>query len=180
MGEPVKATVGNRCHTVGGDSLVKHWAGDHPPFAYEASPRHSCDRMRTIGNILWLILNGIWMALIWAFLGVLLSITIVLLPFGRQCFKLANFALWPFGRTAVPSPTAVAGGIIGNILWFIPGLFLAIAYAISGVLLCVTIIGIPFGIQSFKFVPLALFPFGKEIVRSKDLRDDIGVARSSD
>jgi len=113
------------------------------------------------------------------FLGVLLSITIVLLPFGRQCFKLAHFALWPFGRTAIPSPTAVAGGTIGNILWFIPGLFLAVGYAVSGVLLCVTIIGIPFGIQSFKFVPLALFPFGKEIVRDDDLRDDIGVARTS-
>ncbi len=63
--------------------------------------------MRTIGNILWLILNGFWMAIAWAFIGVLLSITIILLPFGRQCFKLANFALWPFGRTAVPSPTAL-------------------------------------------------------------------------
>ncbi len=64
-------------------------------------------------------------------------------------------------------------------MWFIPGVLLAVSYAISGVLLCITIIGIPFGIQSFKFVPLALFPFGKEIVKAKDLRDDIGVARSS-
>ena len=135
--------------------------------------------MRTIGNILWLILNGFWMAIAWAFLGVLLSITIILLPFGRQCFKLANFALWPFGRTAVPSPTAVTGSTIGNILWFIPGLFLALGYAISGVLLFLPIIGIPFGIQSFKFVPLALFPFGKEIVGARDLRDDIGIARAS-
>ena len=135
--------------------------------------------MRTIGNILWLILNGFWMAIAWAFIGVLLSITIILLPFGRQCFKLANFALWPFGRTAVPSPTALTGSTIGNILWFIPGLLLALSYAVSGVLLCITIIGIPFGIQSFKFVPLALFPFGKEIVRSKDLRDDIGAGRAT-
>jgi uncharacterized membrane protein YccF (DUF307 family) len=135
--------------------------------------------MRTIGNILWLILNGFWMALVWGFIGVLLSITIILLPFGRQCFKMANFALWPFGREAVASPTARRGGTIGNILWFIPGVFLAISYAFSGVALCMTIIGIPFGIQSFKFIPLALFPFGKEIVRSKDLRDDIGVARAS-
>jgi uncharacterized membrane protein YccF (DUF307 family) len=132
--------------------------------------------MRTIGNILWLILNGFWMAIAWALIGVLLSITIVLLPFGRQCFKLANFALWPFGRTVVPSPTAVAGGLIGNILWFIPGLFLAIGYAVSGVALCLTIIGIPFGIQSLKFVPLALFPFGKEIARIDDLRRSPGVA----
>ena len=137
------------------------------------------DLVRTIGNILWLILNGLWMAIVWVVIGVLLSITIILLPFGRQCFKLANFALWPFGRTAVPSPNAVTGSVIGNILWFIPGLFLALGYAVSGVLLCITIIGIPFGIQSFKFVPLALFPFGKEIVSAKDLRDDTGSARSS-
>ena len=137
------------------------------------------DLVRTIGNILWLILNGLWMAIVWVVIGVLLSITIILLPCGRQCFKLANFALWPFGRTAVPSPNAVTGSVIGNILWFIPGLFLALGYAVSGVLLCITIIGIPFGIQSFKFVPLALFPFGKEIVSAKDLRDDTGSARSS-
>lgn len=135
--------------------------------------------MRTIGNILWLVLNGIWMALGWVFIGVLLSITIVLLPFGRQCFKLAHFTLWPFGRTAVPSPGAVTGSAIGNILWLIPGLFLAAGYAISGLLLCVTIIGIPFGVQSFKFTSLALFPFGKEVVRSSDLRDDLAAARSS-
>ena len=120
--------------------------------------------MRTIGNILWLILNGFWMAIVWAFVGVLLSITIVLLPFGRQCFKLANFALWPFGRTAVKSPTAVTGSVIGNIFWFIPGLILAIGYAISGVLLCITIIGIPFGVASFKLAGLALTPFGKTVV----------------
>ena len=135
--------------------------------------------MRTVGNILWLILAGIWMALSWAFLGVLLSITVILLPFGRQCFKLADFTLWPFGRTAVPSPTAVTGSTLGNILWFIPGLLLAIGYAISGVLLCLTIIGIPVGIQSFKFVPLAMFPFGKEIVSAKDLRNEIGIAQAS-
>jgi uncharacterized membrane protein YccF (DUF307 family) len=135
--------------------------------------------MRTIGNILWLILNGLWMAVAWAIIGVLLSITIILLPFGRQCFKLANFALWPFGREAVPSPTAVTGGLIGNILWFIPGLFLALAYAASGIALCITIIGIPFGIQAFKFVPLALFPFGKEIVTSRELRNGPAVTRTA-
>ncbi len=134
--------------------------------------------MRTIGNILWLILNGFWMAIAWAFIGVLLSITIILLPFGRQCFKLANFAL-----AVRANRSAITDGAhrstIGNILWFIPGLLLALSYAVSGVLLCITIIGIPFGIQSFKFVPLALFPFGKEIVRSNDLRDDIGAGRAS-
>ena len=132
------------------------------------------EAMRVLGNVLWLVLNGLWMALSWVIVGLLLSVTIILLPFGRQCFKLANYALWPFGRTTVRSANAVTGGAIGNILWFIPGLFLAAGYAFSGILLCLTIIGIPFGIQSFKFVPLALFPFGKEIVRSDDLRDALG------
>ena len=86
-----------------------------------------------------------------------------------------SFALWPFGREAVPSPDAVTGDLIGNILWFTPGLFLALSYAVSGVLLCLTIIGI----QSFRFLPLAVFPFGMEIVGSNDLRDDIGVARTT-
>ena len=128
--------------------------------------------MRTIGNILWIVLNGFWMAIGWVLIGGLLAITIILLPFGRQCFKIAHFALWPFGRTAVPSPNALPGSTIGNILWFIPGVLLSIGYAISGILLCITIIGIPFGIQSFKFIPLALSPFGKEVVKSKDLRDE--------
>lgn len=135
--------------------------------------------MRTIGNILWLVLNGFWMAVGWVLIGALLAITIILLPFGRQCFKIANFALWPFGRTTVPSPNALPGSTIGNILWFIPGVLLSIGYAISGVLLCITIIGIPFGIQSFKFIPLALSPFGKEVVKAKDLRDERAAAQRS-
>lgn len=135
--------------------------------------------MRTVGNILWFILNGVWMAIGWAFVGVLLACTVVLLPFARQCFKIANFALWPFGRTTVPSPTALRGSTIGNILWFIPGVFLALGYAFSGVLLCITIIGVPFGIQSFKFIPLALSPFGKEIVAAKQLKADLAAGRSA-
>ena len=120
--------------------------------------------MRTIGNILWVVLCGLSSAIGWLFLAGLLAITIVGIPFARQCLKLANFTLWPFGRTAVPSATARRGGLLGNILWFIPGVLLAIGYAVSGVLLCITIIGIPFGIQAFKFIPLSLSPFGKEVV----------------
>jgi uncharacterized membrane protein YccF (DUF307 family) len=120
--------------------------------------------MRLIGNILWLVLGGLVMALGWLFWAALLAITIIGLPFARQCLKLANFSLWPFGRTAVDDPTATHLGIIGAILWFIPGLIMAIGYVISGALLCLTIIGIPFGIQSFKLAGLALAPFGKKIV----------------
>jgi uncharacterized membrane protein YccF (DUF307 family) len=124
--------------------------------------------MRTLGNILWLILGGLAMALGWLFWALLLAITIIGLPFARQCLKLANFALWPFGRTAVDDPSASHLGIVGAILWLIPGLIMAVGYVISGALLCLTIIGIPFGIQSFKLAGLALAPFGKKIVRLDD------------
>jgi uncharacterized membrane protein YccF (DUF307 family) len=120
--------------------------------------------MRTIGNILWLLLVGWHTAIAWAVLGLLLCIPIVTIPFAVQCFKFAIFSLWPFGRVAVRDPGIRPGSVIGNILWFIPGLVLAIGYAIGGVLLCITIIGIPFGIQAFKFAGLALMPFGRRIV----------------
>lgn len=127
--------------------------------------------MRLVGNVLWLLLGGIWMALGWLLWAGLLAITIIGLPFARQCLKMARFTLWPFGYTTIQSPNASSLGCLGNVLWFIPGLFLAFGYAVSGVLLCVTIIGIPFGIQSFKFVPLALFPFGEEVISRDELAD---------
>ena len=122
--------------------------------------------MRIVGNILWLILGGLAMAIGWLFWALLLAITIIGLPFARQCLKLANFSLWPFGRTAVDDPTATRLGIVGAILWLIPGLMMAIGY---GALLCLTIIGIPFGVQSFKLAALALAPFGKKIVDLDEL-----------
>ena len=135
--------------------------------------------MKTIGNILWLILDGFWTALGWLLLAALLAMTVVGLPFARQCLKLAHFTLWPFGRTVIKSPNASSLGPIGNVLWFIPGLFMAFAYVFAGILLCLTIIGIPFGMQSFKFAPLALAPFGKEVVRTKDLTAAMEIAMSA-
>lgn len=125
--------------------------------------------MRTIGNILWLILCGFWMAIGWLFWAVLLAITIIGLPFARQCLKLANFSLWPFGRTVVRDPNATPLGILGAVLWIIPGILMAIGYVLTGLVLCITIIGIPFGIQSIKMAGLALQPFGKAVVRTDDL-----------
>ena len=125
--------------------------------------------MKTVGNVLWVIFAGWWSALEWLLLAALLAITIIGLPFARQCLKLARFTLWPFGRVAVVDPDASPLGIVGAILWFIPGALLALGYVISGALLCLTIIGIPFGIQAFKFAGLALAPFGKKIVRASDL-----------
>ena len=125
--------------------------------------------VKTVGNVIWVVLSGFWMALGWLVWAALLAITVVGLPFARQCLKLARFTLWPFGRIAVRSADASALGLVGNVLWFIPGVLLAIGYAVSGSLMCLTVIGIPFGMQAFKFVPLAISPFGKEIVKAKNV-----------
>jgi uncharacterized membrane protein YccF (DUF307 family) len=122
--------------------------------------------VRTIGNILWLVLAGFWLGLGYLIAGVIMCVLIITIPFGVQAFKLANYAFWPFGRTVIERPGAdPALGCVGNVLWLIfGGLELAIGHVIAGVLLCLTIIGIPLGIACFKMIPLALLPFGKEIV----------------
>ncbi len=122
--------------------------------------------MRTIGNILWLLLAGIWMAISYVIAGVVQCITIIGIPFGIQSFKLAGYALWPFGRVVVQRPGSLGGlSCVGNVIWFVlSGLWLAIGHVLTGLLLCITIIGIPFGIASFKLAGLALTPFGKVIV----------------
>lgn len=125
--------------------------------------------MKTIGNLLWFFLCGLWTSLGWLLWAAILAITIVGLPFARQCIKLARFSLWPFGRTVVKDPTATPLGTVGAILWFIPGLLQAIGYVVSGALLCLTVIGIPFGIQAIKLAGLALAPFGKKIIRTRDV-----------
>ena len=130
--------------------------------------------MKTIGNLIWLCFCGIWSALGWLITAGFLAITVVGLPFARQCLKLARFTWWPFGRTTIKSPAANVMGPVGNILWFIPGIFLALVYAFAGIAMCITVIGIPFGMQAFKFIPLALSPFGKQVVRSKDLTTAMG------
>jgi uncharacterized membrane protein YccF (DUF307 family) len=125
--------------------------------------------MKTIGNLLWLLLCGLWLAAGWLFWALILAITVVGLPFARQCVKLAHFSLWPFGRTVVRDPSATKLGVVGAVLWIVPGLLMAIGYVLSGALLCLTIIGIPFGIQSIKMAGLALQPFGKKMVRTSDV-----------
>lgn len=127
--------------------------------------------MRTVLNIIWLVLAGFWLALAYVLAGLILCITIIGIPFGVQSFKLAGYALWPFGRVLVPSPTRLKGlSVIANILWFIlAGWWLALAHLLTGILLCLTIIGIPLGVADFKMAGAALVPFGKEIVRATGL-----------
>ena len=135
--------------------------------------------MKTTANILWVVISGIWTAILWLLVAALLAITIVGLPFARQCLKFAQFTLWPFGRTAIKSPNASPLGLLGNLLWLPFGLLLAVNYVVGGLVLCVTVIGIPFGVQSFKFAGLALTPFGREIVTAKEVTAVMGQAPSS-
>jgi uncharacterized membrane protein YccF (DUF307 family) len=121
--------------------------------------------VRLILNVLWLVLAGFWMFLGYLLAGVLWCITIIGIPFGIASFRIGLFALWPFGRTVVEKPGAGAGSAIGNVLWFIlSGIWLAIGHAVTGALLCLTIIGIPLGLANFKLIPVSLFPLGKDIV----------------
>ncbi len=117
--------------------------------------------MRLIGNILWFFFTGIGTGLSWFFTGIIWCITIIGIPFGKQAFKLARVAFWPFGTKIV---TNFGKHPIANILWLIfGGAFLAFGYLILGVLWCITIIGIPFGKQCFKLAGLAATPFGAVI-----------------
>jgi uncharacterized membrane protein YccF (DUF307 family) len=124
--------------------------------------------IRTVGNILWLLLAGIWMCLGYLISGVLQCITVIGIPFGIQSFKLAGFALWPFGRTVIERQDRDAAlSCLGNAIWLVlSGFWLALGHLFTGLLLCLTIIGIPFGIASFKLAGLALAPFGKMVVKS--------------
>ena len=125
--------------------------------------------MKTILNVIWLVLAGFWLALAYLVAAVLLAITIIGLPFAKQSLKLARYALWPFGRALVQSPTRLRGlSAVGNVLWFVlAGWWLALEHLITGVIMCLTIIGIPLGIANFKLIPVSLAPLGKEIVESQ-------------
>ena len=127
--------------------------------------------MRTLLNIIWLVLAGIWLALGYLIAAVIMAITIIGLPFAKQALKLAGYALWPFGRTLIPSSTRNQGlSVFGNVLWFVlVGWWLALEHLLVGILLCITIIGIPLGVASFKMAGAALVPFGKEVVPLSEL-----------
>lgn len=125
--------------------------------------------MRTLLNVLWLVLAGFWLAVSYVIAGIICCILIITIPFGIASFRIAGFALWPFGRTTVPRRDAGAGSVVGNVIWIIvAGWWLALGHLITGVVLCVTIIGIPFGIANFKLIPVSLVPLGREIVPTTD------------
>lgn len=121
--------------------------------------------MRTLLNILWLVLSGLWMAIAYVFFGILACVLIVTIPFGIASFRIAGYALWPFGRTVVRRGDAGLASAVGNLVWLIfAGIWLALGHILTGLLLCLTIIGIPLGVANFKMVPISLTPLGRQIV----------------
>ena len=123
--------------------------------------------MRTLLNLIWLVLAGFWLAVGYVVAGLICCILIITIPFGIASFRIAGYALWPFGRTVVDKRSAGAGSVLGNVIWVIvAGWWLALGHLVSGIALCVTIIGIPLGLANFKLIPISLLPLGKEIVPS--------------
>lgn len=138
-----------------------------PHWAMAAVRRGGYERgdlgMSCLGNVLWFIFGGLIMGLSWALIGVLWCVSIVGIPIGMQCFKFASLAFWPFGKQVVYG--GGAGSLLLNILWMIfGGLELGAEAALIGLLLCITVIGIPFGRQCFKIAKLALMPFGAGVI----------------
>jgi uncharacterized membrane protein YccF (DUF307 family) len=116
-------------------------------------------------NVIWLLLCGIWMAIAYVVAGLICFVLIITIPFGIAAWRIAGYALWPFGRTVIRRSDAGVASAIGNVIWLIvAGVWLAIGHLVTGVLLCLTIIGIPLGIANFKMIPVSLLPLGREIV----------------
>ena len=134
--------------------------------------------VRLLLNLLWLLLSGLWLALAYAVAGVFMCLLVVTIPFGVASFRLANYVLWPFGRTVVPRPDAGAASTVGNVIWLVlVGLWMAIAHLVLGLLLCATIVGIPLGLGNFKLASVAIAPLGKQIVSTSDPRASFATVR---
>ncbi|GAB2932446.1 YccF domain-containing protein [Rhodococcus aerolatus] len=126
--------------------------------------------VRLVLNVIWLVLAGFWLAVGYVVAGLVACVLVVTIPFGIASFRIAAYALWPFGREVVARPTAGLGSAVGNVLWLVLlGWWLALGHVVSAVLLAVTIIGIPLAWANLKLVPVSLLPLGKEIVDSDAL-----------
>jgi uncharacterized membrane protein YccF (DUF307 family) len=134
--------------------------------------------MRIIGNLLWLVLSGIEMAIAYVVAGLISLVLIVTIPLAVPAFRLAGYTLWPFGRVVVRREGAGAGSTIGNVIWFIfAGWWLALLHVLFGLLLAITIIGIPFALVHLKLAGLALVPYGKDVVDARSAHgEDVVVA----
>ncbi|MEO8827553.1 YccF domain-containing protein [Lapillicoccus sp.] len=127
--------------------------------------------MKLLLNVIWVVFGGWLLALSYVFAGVIACILIVTIPFGVAAFRMASFALWPFGRTIVEKPNAGVMSTIGNVLWILLfGWWLALEHLVTGIAQCITIVGIPLGLANFKLVPVSLVPIGKDIVPTSSVR----------
>ena len=126
--------------------------------------------MRLILNLIWLILCGWWMAILYTIAALICFVLIITIPFGIAALRIARYVLWPFGRSVVMRRDFGVGALIGNIIWIVLlGWELALGHLTSGILLCLTIIGIPLGLANFKLIPISLVPLGVEIVPSGEM-----------
>jgi uncharacterized membrane protein YccF (DUF307 family) len=127
--------------------------------------------VRLLLNIIWFVFAGLWFAIGYTLAALICFVLIVTIPFGIASLRIAIFVLWPFGKTVVKRADAGLASGIGNVLWFVLcGWWLALAHLVSGVLLCLTIIGIPLGLANFKLIPVSLLPMGREIVSIEEAR----------
>jgi uncharacterized membrane protein YccF (DUF307 family) len=127
--------------------------------------------MRLILNLIWFVLAGLWMAIAYVLAALICFILIITIPFGIAALRIAVFALWPFGKTVVKRADAGVASGIGNVIWFLLcGWWLALGHLVTGVLMCVTIIGIPLGLANFKLIPVSLLPLGREILTVEEAR----------
>ncbi len=121
--------------------------------------------LRLILNLLWLVLCGWWLAIAYALAGLVCFVLIITIPFGIAAFRIAGYVLWPFGRHIEPRAGAGIGSLVGNIIWIVLfGWWLALGHLLSGISLCLTVIGIPLGLANFKIIPITLVPLGVRIV----------------
>lgn len=122
--------------------------------------------MKFLGNLLWLILGGLLIAMMYWVVGLMMCVTIIGIPFGVQLFKIGVLALWPFGHELVPKSDS--GGclqVVFNLVWILLGWWeIALTHLSFGIILCCTVVGIPWGLQHFKLAIGSIFPFGKEVV----------------
>ena len=129
--------------------------------------------MRLILNVIWLVLCGFWMALAYVAAGLVCFVLIITIPFGIAAFRIASYVLWPFGRVTEVRRDFGAASLIGNIIWLVLfGWWLAVGHLVTGVALCLTIIGIPLGLASFKIIPITLVPLGVRIVPADSYEAD--------
>ena len=127
--------------------------------------------MRLLLNVIWFVFAGLWMAIGYAVAALLCFVLVVTIPFGLASLRIGMFALWPFGKTVVRRPDAGIASSLGNVLWLVLcGWWLALGHLASGVLLCLTVIGIPLGVANVKLVPVSLLPLGREIVSLEEAR----------